>query len=94
MSGACATRGNNCIALPEAAEKKLEGTNFVSCTYRRVEIVTLDPQLTLVSGKSLNRRRQIAKVRARQLFKRGEATEKRDYFSVMRGIDQPARLAE
>ena len=51
---ACATGSDDDITFAKAAEQKLEGTNFVSCAYRCVEIVTLDPQLTTRSGKLLD----------------------------------------
>jgi hypothetical protein len=46
VRGACATGGDDSITFAKTAEQKFEGTNFVSCAYRCVEIVTLDPQLT------------------------------------------------
>ena len=82
----------NRIARFEPAEQELQGTDLVSCADRGIEILALDPAVT-IAWYLLDGRGKSAQLCPRNPRKRREAAEEGN-LSVGSARPQPARLAE
>jgi len=80
------------IARFEPAQQELQGTDFVSCTDRGIQILALDPAVA-IARYLFDGGRKSAQLCPRNPRKRGEPAKERNP-SLGSPRPQPARLAE